>query len=113
MLGRRGATPATVDGMAAAPRTYNPTPGTVVTAPALWSVRERNAAILATVPRTDRRQQLPRARLGTSRLTTALLPSKLPLFGYKIRHDGQAAARTVKAAAYSTVRRTTLPHVAE
>jgi hypothetical protein len=41
------------------------------------------------------------------------LPSKLPLFGYKIRHDGQIAARTVKAAAYSTTLHTILPHVAE
>jgi hypothetical protein len=87
--------------------------GTVVTAPALWSMRERDAAMPATVSRTDRRQQSPRARLGTSRPSTALLPSKLPLFGYKIRHDGQIAARTVKVAAYSTARRTTLPHVAE
>jgi hypothetical protein len=112
MLGRRGAIPATINGMAAAPA-RTPTPGTVVTAPALWSVREWDAAMPATVPRTDRRQQPPRARLGTSQPFTAPQPSKLPLFGYKIRHDGQIAARTVKAAAYSTVRRTTLPHVAK
>jgi hypothetical protein len=55
----------------------------------------------------------PRTRLRTSRPTTALLPSKPPLFGYKIRHDGQIAARTVRAAAYSTAWRTILPHVAE
>jgi hypothetical protein len=77
-------------------------PGTVATAPTLWSVQERNAALPATVPRTDQRQQLPRARLKTSRPSAALLPSKLPLFGYKIRHDGRIAARTVKAAVYST-----------
>jgi hypothetical protein len=63
----------------------------------------------ATVPRTDRRQHLPRARLGTSRPFTAPQPSELPLFGYKIRHDGQIAARTVKASAYSTARRTIPP----
>jgi hypothetical protein len=84
------------------PRAYKPTPGTVATAPTLWSVRERNAALPATVPRTDRHQQLPRARLKTSRPSAALLPSMLPLFGYKIRHDGRIAARTVKAAAHST-----------
>jgi hypothetical protein len=50
---------------------------------------------------------------GTSRPTTAPLPSKIPLFGYKIRHDGKIAARTIKAAAHSTARRTILPHVAE
>jgi hypothetical protein len=102
VLGRRGAIPATVNGMTDAPRVYKPTPGAVATAPTLWSVRERDAALPTTVPRTDRRQQLPRARLKTSRPSAALLPLKLPLFGYKIRHDGQIAARTVKAAAYST-----------
>jgi hypothetical protein len=76
-------------------------------------MREWDAATPATVSRTDRRQRPPRARLGTSRPTTAPLPSKLPLFGYKIRHDGQIAARTVKVAAYSTVLHTILPHVAE
>jgi hypothetical protein len=76
-------------------------------------MQERDAATPATISRTDRRQQPPRARLVTSRPTTAPLPSKLPLFGYKIRHDGQIAARTVKAAAYSTALRTILPHVAE
>jgi ATP-dependent DNA helicase PIF1 len=30
------------------------------------------------------------------------ITSKPPLFGYKIRHDGRIAARTVQAAAYST-----------
>jgi hypothetical protein len=35
------------------------------------------------------------------------------MFGYKIHHDGQIAARTVKAAAYSTALHTILLHVAE
>jgi hypothetical protein len=65
-------------------------------------MQERDDALPATVPRTDRRPQLPRARLKTSRPSAALLPSKLPLFGYKIRHDGRIAAGPVKAAAYST-----------
>jgi hypothetical protein len=112
VLGRRGAIPATVNGMVAAPRAYNPTPGTVATAPALWSVRERDTAMPATVSRTDRRQQPPRARLGTSRASTAFQPSKPPLLEFEIRRDGQIAARTVKAVAYSTARHTTLPHVA-
>jgi hypothetical protein len=76
-------------------------------------MRERDAPMPATVSRTDRRQQPSRARLGTSWPSTAPLPSKLPLFGYKTRHDGQIAARTVMAAAYSMERRATLPHVAE
>jgi hypothetical protein len=48
-------------------------------------------------------------------ISTIRRPSTLepPQFGYKIRHDGWIAARTVKAAAYSTAQRTTLPHVAE
>jgi hypothetical protein len=71
--------------------------------------RERDVATPATVSRTDRRQQPPRAHLGTPRPTTAPLPSKLPLFGYKIRHDDQIAARTVKAAAYSMALHTILP----
>jgi hypothetical protein len=47
-----------------------------------------------------------------SQPSAALLPSKPPLFGYKIRHDGRIAAKTIKAAAYSTSQHTTLPHVA-
>jgi hypothetical protein len=62
-LGRWNAIPATVNGMAAAPARTNHAPGAVATALALWSVRERDAALPATVPRTDRRQQLSRARL--------------------------------------------------
>jgi hypothetical protein len=37
----------------------------------------------------------------------------MPLFGYKIRHDGQIVATTVKAAAYSAALHTILPHAAE
>jgi hypothetical protein len=76
-------------------------------------MRERDATTPATVFRTDRRQQPLRARLEAPEPATAPLPSKLPLFGYKIRHDCQIAARTVKAAAYSTALHTILPHVAE
>jgi hypothetical protein len=101
-LGRWDAIPATVNGMAAAPARTNHTPGAVATALALWGVREWGAALPATVPRTNRRQQLPRAHLKTSQPSAALLTSKPPLFGYGIRHDGRIAARIVRAAAYST-----------
>jgi hypothetical protein len=76
-------------------------------------MRERDTATPATVPRTDRRQQPPQARLGTPRSTAAPLLSKPPLFGYKIRHDDQIVAGTIKAAAYSAALHTMLPHVAE
>jgi hypothetical protein len=112
-LGRWDAIPATANGMAVAPVRTNHTPGTVAAALALWSVREWDAALPATVPCTDRRQQLPRAHLRTSQPSIALLPSKPPLFGYKTRHDDWIAARIVRTAAYSTTWRTTLPHVAK
>jgi hypothetical protein len=50
--------------------------------------------LLATVLRTGRRQRLPQAYLKTSQPSAALLPSRPPLFGYKICHDGQIAARS-------------------
>jgi hypothetical protein len=83
------------------PRPYEPTLGAVATTLALWSVLERDAALPATVLRTDQRQQLPRAHPKTSQPSAAFLPSKPPLFGYKIRHDGRIAARIARAAAYS------------
>jgi hypothetical protein len=89
-------------GMAAAPRAYGRTPGAVATAPALWSVWERDAFLLTIVLRTGRRQQLPRAYQKTSQPSAAPLPSKPPLFGYKIGHDDRIAARTVRTAAHST-----------
>jgi hypothetical protein len=73
----------------------------------------QDAAMPATVSRTDHRQRPPQARLRMPRATTAPLPSKLPLFGYKTRHDDQIVARTVKAAANSAALHTILPHVAE
>jgi hypothetical protein len=62
------------------PRPCSATPSTATITPALLSTRGRDAATPATVPRTDRRQQLPRARPGTPRSTTAPSPSKPPLF---------------------------------
>jgi hypothetical protein len=55
----------------------------------------------------------PSSLLGDATANYCALPSKLPLFGYKIRHDDQIVARTAKAAAYSTTLHTILPHVAE
>jgi hypothetical protein len=49
-LGQWNAIPATANGMAAAPARTNHTPDAVATALALWSVRERDAALPATVP---------------------------------------------------------------
>jgi hypothetical protein len=95
------------------PHARNTTPGTVTTTPAPRGTRGRGAATPTTVPRTDRRQRLPQAFLKTPRPATTPLPSKLPLFGYKIRHDDQIVARTVKAAANSAAVHTILPHVAE
>jgi hypothetical protein len=101
-LGRWDAIPATVDGMAAALARTNPTPGAVATVLVLRSVRERDVALPVTAPRTDRRQQLPRAYQKTSQPSAALLPSKPLLFGYKIGHDGRIAARIVRTAAHYT-----------
>jgi hypothetical protein len=47
------------------------------------------------------------------RSTTTPLPSKLPLFGYRTRHDDKIVARTVKTAADSTALHAILPHVAK
>jgi hypothetical protein len=74
---------------------------------------ERDVATPTSVPRTDRRQRLPQAFLKTPWRATTPLPSKLPLFGYEIRHDDQIVARTVKAAANSATLHTIPPHVAE
>jgi hypothetical protein len=86
-------------GMAAAPAR---TGACQATAPALWSVWERDATLLTTVVRTGRRQQLPRAYQKTSQPPAALLPSEPPLLGYKIGHDGRIAARIVRTDAHST-----------
>jgi hypothetical protein len=101
-LGRRDAIPATVNGMAAAPARTNPRW-------ALWQRPQRCGAYGNGTPpylplclvRTDV-SKLPRAHLKTSQPSAALLPSKLPLCGYKISHDARIAARIVLTAAYST-----------
>jgi hypothetical protein len=89
------------------------TPGTATTTPALLGTRGRDAATLATVPRTDHRQRLPRARLKTPRPTTTPSPSKPPLFEYRTRHDDKTVARTARTAANSAVLHAILPHAAK
>jgi hypothetical protein len=110
MLGRRDAIPATVGRVQPSPCSQRHTGHCYNHSGAVRHAGAgRRHAYHCT--HTDRLQQLPRAFLKTPRPTTKPLPSKLPLFGYKIRHDDQIVARTVKAAAYSAVLHTILPHV--
>jgi hypothetical protein len=95
------------------PRACSATPGTAATTPALLGTRGRDAATLATVPRTDHRQRLPRARLETPRPTTTPSPSKPPLFEYRTRHDDKTRAKTAGTAANSAALHAILPHVAK
>jgi hypothetical protein len=83
------------------PRPCSATPGTATTTPALLSTRRRDAAMPATVPRTDHRQRLPRDRLKTPRPTTTPSPSKPPLFKYRTRRDDKTGARTARTTANS------------
>jgi hypothetical protein len=80
------------------PRPCSATPSTATTTPALLSTRGRDAATPATVPRMDRRQQLPRAHPGAPRSTTTPSPSKSPLFKYRTRHNDKTGARTARTA---------------
>jgi hypothetical protein len=95
------------------PRPRDATPGTATTTPTLLSTRGRDAATPATVPRTDHRQRLPRARLKTPRPTTTPSPSKPPLFEYRARHDDKTVARTARTAANSAALHAIPPHVAK
>jgi hypothetical protein len=95
------------------PRPCSATPGTATTTPALLSTRGRDAATPATVPRTDRRQQLPRARLKAPRPTTTPSPSKPPLFKYETRHDDKTGARAARTAANFPALHAIPPHVAK
>jgi hypothetical protein len=112
MLGRRGAIPATFNCRQPPPRVQ----------PHAEHCGNSSSAVRRA--RTGRHHACHCVPYGSSSATPSsppegitanhcALPSKPPLFGYKIRHDGEIAARTVKAAAYSTVRRTILPHVAK
>jgi hypothetical protein len=85
-----------------------------VPAPAtLLSTRGRDATTPATVPRTDHRQRLPRARMRVPQPTTTPSPSKLPLFKYGTRHDNKTGARTAGTTANSSALHAILPHVAK
>jgi hypothetical protein len=95
------------------PRACSTTPGTATTTPALLGTRGRDAATPAIVPRTDHRQQLPRARLRTPRPTTTPSPSKPPLFQYGTCHNDKTVARTVRTAANSVALHAILSHVAK
>jgi hypothetical protein len=87
------------------------TPSTATTTPALLSTRGRDAATPATVPRTDHRQRLPRARLRTPRPTTTPSPSKPPLFKYGTRHNDKTGEMTARTIANSPALYAITPHV--
>jgi hypothetical protein len=95
------------------PRPCSATPGTATTTPVLLSMRGRDAATPATVPCTDHRQRLLRARLRTPQPTTMPSPSKSPLFKYGTRRDDKTGARTVRTAANPPALYTIPPHVAK
>jgi hypothetical protein len=102
-LGWWDAIPATVSGMAAAPASTG-------ARQALWQQLQHCGACRNGTPpylplrlvQTDVSNPLE-PYLKTSQPSAALLPSRPPLFGYKIRHDGRIAARITWAAAYSTI----------
>jgi hypothetical protein len=89
------------------------TPSTAATTPVLLNTRGRDAATPATVPRTDHRQLLPRARLETPQPTTTPSASKPPLFEYGTRHDDKTGAKTARTAANSAALNAILPYVAK
>jgi hypothetical protein len=95
------------------PRPCGTTTSTATTTPALLSTRGRDAATPSTVPRTDHRQQLPRARLRMPRPTTTPTPSKPPLFQYGTRHNDKTVTGTARTAANSAALHAILPHVAK
>jgi hypothetical protein len=93
------------------PRPCSATPGTATTTPALLGTRGRDATTPATLPRTDHRQRLPRARLRTPRPTATPSPSKPPLFKYGTRHDDKTGARAARTATNSLALHTIPPPV--
>jgi hypothetical protein len=95
------------------PRHCSATPYTAATTPTLLGTRGRDAATPATVPRTDHRQRLPRARLETPRSTTTPSPSKPLLFKYRARHDVETGARFARTTANSPALYAIPPHVAK
>jgi hypothetical protein len=95
------------------PRPCSATPGTATTTPALLSMRGRDAAMPATVPRTDHRQRLPRAHLKMPRPTTTPSASKTPLFKHRASHDAITRTRFARATANSPALYAMPPHVAK
>jgi hypothetical protein len=95
------------------PRPCSATPCTATTTLTLLGTRGRDAATPATVPRTDHRQQLPRARRDTSRSTTTPPPSKPPLFKYRARHGTVTGARLARTGVIATELYAIPPRVAE
>jgi hypothetical protein len=95
------------------PRPCSATPGTATTTPALLGTRGRDAATPATVPRTDHRQWLPRARVETPQSTTTPSPSNPPLFKYKARHDAKTRVRFARTTADSPALYAIPPHEAK
>jgi hypothetical protein len=95
------------------PRPCSATPCTATTTLTLLGMRGRDAATPDTVPRTDHRRRLPRARMETPRSTTTPPPSKPPLFKYRARHDAVTRARLARTGVISTELYTIPPHVAK
>jgi hypothetical protein len=95
------------------PRPCCATPHTTTTTPTLLSTQGRDAATLATAPRTDRCQRLPRARLKTPRSTTTPPTSKSPLFKHRTRHGAVTRAILARTAVNSTALYAMPPHVAK
>jgi hypothetical protein len=95
------------------PHPCSATPGTAATTPTLLSRRGRDATTPATVPCTDRRQQLLRARLRMPQPTTTPSPSKPPLFKYGTRHDDKTGARAARTAANSLALHAIPPPIAK
>jgi hypothetical protein len=92
---------------------YGTTSGTAMTTPTLLSTRGRDAATPATLPCTDRRQRLLRARLWTAQPTTTPSPSKPPLFKYGTRHDDKTGARAARTATNSPALHAIPPPIAK
>jgi hypothetical protein len=95
------------------PRPRSATSCTATTTPTLLGTRGRDAATPATVPRTNHRRQLPRARMETPRSTTTPPPSKSPLFRHTTRRDTVIGARFARTTVNSPTLYAIPSHVAK
>jgi hypothetical protein len=109
--GRRERHPRRCQSCAAIPVPAAPRACTATTTPTLLGTRGRDAVTLATVPRTDHRRQLPRARMETPRSTTTPPPSKSPLFRHPTRRDTVIGARFARTTVNSPTLYATPSHV--